>query len=103
MPKLVFMISAYSRALGRLVQNIEAGVSMDTIGLSLAAAVRRSRPRNVDIIVVDGALHVDGTAVDGTEAPEVVALLDVFARHGMTGVSIRMGTTPRELLQLAAQ
>ena len=75
---------------------------METIAGSLVAANRRSRPRNVTINVVDGQMQIDGEVVDDTEAPEVGVLLAVFGRHALTGLSIRMGTTPRELLQLAA-
>lgn len=96
------MIPAYCRAVGRLVQDIETGGSLDQIGASLSAAIRQARPRNIDLQVVDGVLHIDGLAAADQQAPEITTLLTALARHQLTGLSIRMGTTPRELLQLAA-
>lgn len=102
MPKLCDMISAYARALGRLLHDIESGVSMDAISASLAAATRRSRPRTVEIALTDGALVVDGAAIDGAETPEAESLRLALTRHHVTGAKLKVGITPRELLQLAA-
>lgn len=96
------MKRAYVRALGRLLTDIETGAGNDAIAVSLAAAVRQSRPRGVTIRVTDDVLTVDDEIVAPIEAPELAALLVAFERHGVRSLAIRVGVTTRELLQLAA-
>jgi hypothetical protein len=96
------MPSAYCRALGRLIQDIEAGVELETIRASLSAANRQTRPRHLDVRVLDGELRVNDVPMEAPYSPEVETLTTAFTRHQLTGITIKMGTTPRELLQLAA-
>lgn len=96
------MKPASARALGRLVADLAAGSANDVIGASLAAAVRLLRPRAVELTLAETGLIADGVALEAGAVAEVDVLTDAFRRHGLAGLSIGMGVTPREILQCGA-
>lgn len=96
------MHSAYCRALGRLIQDIEAGVTLDEIRASLSAAIRHVRSKHLELRVVDSELSVDDAPMARDNTPEIDTLLAALRRHQLDGLTVKMGITPRELLQLAA-
>lgn len=96
------MHATYLKCLSRLIETIEAGQSLDTVGESLTEAIRFARPRDVDLAMVKGVLHADGLALATAGDPNVGTLQTVLDRHALSLVRIKRGTTARELLQLAA-
>lgn len=96
------MIAAQARALGRLIEQLESGAGNDALGASLAAVVRHLRPRSMGLRLVDGQL--DGIRpVDGQElVSELLTLTRALARHHVSIINFQVGTTPKEVLQLAA-
>lgn len=96
------MIVAHARALGRLIHELESGAANDVIAAHLAAVVRHLRPRTVDLLVGAQRLEFPEAPAEEASTPELATLYAALTRHGITGVSVRMGVTPKELLQFAA-
>ena len=102
MPTLPDMSSVSARALGRLVADISSGAGNEVLSSSLAAVVRYSRPRELELHLHENDLQVNGLTCGRDDAPELATLADVLVRHHLSGLTLQMGVTPRELLQLAA-
>lgn len=96
------VIAAHARALGRLIHELEGGATNDVIGAHLAAVVRHLRPRAVELRVGEQGLEFPEISTEDAANPELATLHAALTRHGITGVSVRMGVTPKELLQFAA-
>lgn len=102
MPTLPDMSFVSARALGRLVADISSGAGNEALSSSLAAVVRYSRPRELELHLHENELHANGLTCARDDAPELATLADVLVRHRLAGLTLQMGVTPRELLQLAA-